>query len=101
MTLCTEPPMPSSAPLTASIFQPGISLRFPTRRHNFLLVPPTPAAAGCFSVAPGKTAAAGPGLLRVTAGNSSTQTAQVDYYESVAVAFGRRPYIAEAQASLL
>jgi hypothetical protein len=103
VTLCSDPPLLSgSLPLTAQISQPGISLRFPTRAHNFMLAPPTPSgAAGCFVVGPGETQAPGPGYLSIAAGGNATQAAEVEYYESVAVAFGLRPYITEANGTLL
>jgi hypothetical protein len=103
VTLCSDPPLlPGSLPLTAQISQPGTSLRFPTRAHNFMLAPPTPSGAtGCFVVAPGETQAPGPGYLSVAAGGNATQAAEVEYYESVAVAFGLRPYITEANGTLL
>ena len=101
VTLCSYPPLLPGA-LTAQISQPGISLRFPTRAHSFMLAPPTPSgASGCFAVAPGETQAPGPGYLSIAAGGNATQAAEVEYYESVAVAFGLRPYITEANGTLL
>ena len=105
VTLCSDPPLlrfRDSLPLTAQISQPGTSLRFPTRAHSFMLAPPTPSgASGCFKVAPGETQAPGPGYLTIAAGGNATQVAEVEYYESVAVAFGLRPYITEANGTLL
>ena len=103
IAVCTSPPLAATpGPLAASISQPGISLRFPTRRHQFSLDRPTPnGSAGCFSVATGNTSAAGPGKLSVSAGNASTQSVEVEYYQSVAVAFGLRPYVSESTGTLL
>ena len=62
---------------------------------------PTPIGHGCFSVDPGATAAPGPATLSVRVGNLSSFPTKVEYYESVAVAFARRPFIAEAMGALL
>lgn len=100
VVLCTNPPLPESAALSATVYQPGISLRFPTRAHYFgLAAPSTNGSAGCYNVLTGITASPGPGLLGIAAGNASSQRAQVEYFESVAVAFGLRPYVSN-QSSL-
>ena len=44
---------------------------------------------------------AGPGRLSIASGGAHTASVPVEYFESVAVAFGLRPYIAEHSASIL
>lgn len=104
MTLCTEPPLSPGPGAAATVHEVGVSLRFPTRGHGFSLAAPTGnGTAGCFEVATGVTANAGPGNLSISGSDAGTgsQAVEIEYYESVAVAFGLRPYINEAAGSLL
>eukprot|EP01051_Picozoa_sp_SAG22_P010778 SAG22_NODE_990_length_6131_cov_3.233588_4_plen_414_part_00 len=92
-----RPLIAGSTPATkpsASISWPGVSLRFPTRSHGHSINDPAPnGTTGCFIVTTGTTTTAGPGLLAVHAGAGRSEPVEVDFYESVAVAFGLRPYI--------
>ena len=113
VVLCTKPPLhvPAGEVVTANITQPGVSLRWPTvpewvsqksPLRSFPLKAPTPTGSdGCFSVDPGVTAAPGPASLSLAVGKLSTFSTKVVYYESVSVAFGRRPYLGEQTGSLL
>lgn len=102
VTLCTSPPL-MGLPVSANVYWPGVSLRYPTRHHGMPLAAPVAKKGepGCFVIEPGVVSNPGPGLLRIVAGNQSTTYVQVTYYESVAVAFGLRPYITESFGSLL
>lgn len=112
VSLCTKPPLRARAGevTSATISQPGVSLRWPTVPswepqnspvRDFPLRSPTPTGDGCFNVDPGATAAPGPATLSVGVGNLSSFSTKVEYYESVAVAFARRPFIAEPMGALL
>ncbi len=106
---CTTPPLPapSGTQLYASLGQPGNALTFPGFRvggqadgGSTLPIKPN-GSAGCFTITPGKMAGAGPGLLEIVSNGTGTNRAKVEYYESVSVAFGLRPYINETSATLL
>ena len=104
VTLCTAPPLSSGPGAAASVHEVGVSLRFPTRGHGFALAAPTGnGTPGCFQVATGVAANAGPGNLSISGSVAGTgsQAVEIEYYESVAVAFGLRPYINEAVGTLL
>ena len=74
---CTYRPLaaggaPATAP-SAAVSWPGVSLRFPTRSHGHALDAPSPnGTTGCFVVATGVTATAGPGLLSLRASGGGT-----------------------------
>ena len=106
---CTTPPLPapSGTNLYVSLGQPGNALTFPGFRvggqadgGSTLPIKPN-GTAGCFSITPGKMAGAGPGLLEIVSNGTGTNRAKVEYYESVSMAFGLRPYINETGATLL
>ena len=101
VVLCTEPPLAGSGPFSARIQQAGVTLRYPTRAHGFSLAAPTNNGTGCFSIEAGAVANAGPGLLSVGAPGASSTQVEVEYYESVSVAFGLRPYLGEVAGTLL
>ena len=104
IVLCTDPPLAAGAGAATHISEVGVSLRFPTRGHGFTLAAPIGnGTAGCFKVATGVTANVGPGYLSLTGSvaGTSSQKVQIEYYESVAAAFGLRPYIAETTGTLL
>lgn len=66
---------------------------------------PAPARlnSSCVSVSGGSADAAGPGMLYVSSDNGTTwgNGTRAEWYETVAVAYGLRPYINEVNASLL
>eukprot|EP01043_Picozoa_sp_COSAG02_P058498 COSAG02_NODE_7290_length_3083_cov_1.681300_4_plen_451_part_01 len=106
---CTTPPLPapSGTQLYVSLGQPGNALTFPGFRvggqadgGSTLPIKPN-GTAGCFTITPGKMVGAGPGLLEIVSNGTGTNRAKVEYYESVSVAFGLRPYINETTATLL
>eukprot|EP01052_Picozoa_sp_SAG31_P026982 SAG31_NODE_2486_length_5622_cov_3.274489_2_plen_451_part_00 len=106
---CTTPPLPapSGTNLYVSLGQPGNALTFPGFRVGGQLVggsnlPVKPnGTAGCFTITPGKMAGAGPGLLEIVSNGTGTNRAKVEYYESVSMTFGLRPYITETEGTLL
>jgi len=113
---CVTPPLPppgnvpgaaGNGILFADLGQPGNAITFPGFRvggsslgDGQLPIAPN-GTAGCYTITPGVMASAGPALLQIFSNGSGTNRAKVEYYESVSVAFGLRPYISEAEGTLL
>lgn len=105
LVVCTDPPLfAGSAGLQATVREVSTSLRYPTRNDSFLLPPPVLSSASkhCVQVAMGKTVVAGPATLTLSSVDGTVSSpAEIEYFESVSIAFDRRPYIEEATARLL
>jgi hypothetical protein len=119
ITMCTEPPLLpfGGFPLKAMLDQPTKHIVWPGASYQdhvnwyFDLSttangsrPVSNGTAGCYRVSTGPTmASGGPAVLSLTSWskNATSHGAEVTYYESVAVAIGRRPYIRETNGTLL
>jgi hypothetical protein len=119
ITMCTEPPLLpfGGFPLKAMLDQPTKHIVWPGASYqdhvnlDFDLSttangsrPVSNGTAGCYRVSTGPTmASGGPAVLSLTSWskNATSHGAEVTYYESVAVAIGRRPYIRETNGTLL
>ena len=119
ITMCTEPPLLpfEGFPIKAMLNQPTKHIAWPGASYqdhvnwNYDLSeaangsrPASNGTTGCYHVSTGPTmASGGPAVLSLTSwsGNATAHGAEVTYYESVAVAIGRRPYIRETNGTLL
>eukprot|EP01050_Picozoa_sp_SAG11_P028663 SAG11_NODE_7752_length_1101_cov_0.765469_1_plen_310_part_01 len=119
ITMCTAPPLLpfEGFPVKAMLNQPTKHIAWPGASYqdhvnwNYDLSeaangsrPASNGTAGCYRVSTGPTmASGGPAVLSLISWslNATTHGAEVTYYESIAVAIGRRPYIRETNGTLL
>jgi hypothetical protein len=106
LVVCTDVPLLAPVGgLQATVQEVSTSLRYPSRNSSFLLSPllgrPS-LSKDCVEINMGETVVAGPGALTLSVTNGAVSSpAEVEYFESVSVAFDRRPYITETTAQLL